>query len=422
MAVYFLSHAVPLRPNTRLHSASFPPPTHEPSHSTAHFTSSAMASSAASGSRASIQPLSSEQQEAVIKSRMQVDERTLRRVVKKLTLLLSSTDAEVVAASRLSFQSELEAFRLQLARLSSIARNTSEVEISSYTHELSEIESEQEATQARIHALKRRLDEVRRERKNKLEYDVVAGEIVKLPTRAELDESLARLREQLDQVRAEREKYTHMSHDAAQRMRGVIDGLEALRNDVGYEVGERERREVERADGDADGEAGDAGAAGDDGSELGRGKRAGKDRDEPEEGEDDEREEGEQSAAVSRSGSSTPRRTLGDDEARPAAGSAATLNASAPAFRPGGTGTGRKRDSAAVAGSDEEGELDDGSSAGATAAAAASNSNTPRKRQRTEEGEVGTAGDSEEEEGSIRPAAAAAEPSRPARAGTKRRR
>ncbi len=182
-----------------------------------------MASSAASGSRASIQPLSSEQQEAVIKSRMQVDERTLRRVVKKLTLLLSSTDAEVVAASRLSFQSELEAFRLQLARLSSIARNTSEVEISSYTHELSEIESEQEATQARIHALKRRLDEVRRERKNKLEYDVVAGEIVKLPTRAELDESLARLREQLDQVRAEREKYTHMSHDAAQRMRGVID-------------------------------------------------------------------------------------------------------------------------------------------------------------------------------------------------------
>lgn len=383
----------------------------------------------ASSSRTAIQPLTSEQQEAVIKQRMQVDERSLRRLVKKLTLLLSSKDLESVSSSRLSFKADLESFRLQLLRLSSIAHGTCQVEIQSYASELSEIELEQQATQQRIDALKQKLQDVRRERKNKLEYDVVAGDIVKLPTRKELEESLGRLSEQLAGVSAEREKYADMSREGAGRTGEAIRVLDALRNDVGYEVGERERREVERADGDADGETGDGTAAAgsngnlDDGSESGSAARKGrKGEDETEEGEE---EEGEQGQAASRSGSSTPRRPIAverDDAAVP------SLNPSAPTFRPSSTAaavpassstssTRRKRDSTAVTASDEEGELADGSSS----SAAASNSNTPRKRQRTEEGEVATAGESEEEEGSIQPSAAAGNSSSKAvRAGTKR--
>lgn len=356
----------------------------------------------ASSSRTQLQPLTGEQQEHIIKQRMQVDERSLRRLVKKLTLLLGSTCAESVSTARLSFQADLEAFRLQLLRLSSIARGTCEVEIASYTQELSEIEQEQARTRDRIAALKQRLEDVRRERQNKLEYDTVAAEIVTLPTRAELNESLTRLGEQLQSVRAERAKYVDMSRDAAARMGVVMRDVEALRNDVGYEVGERERREVERADGDADAEAGD------DASESGRKQGKAEAGDEPEEGEQSEHDD---SANAMRSGSSTPR---GD--------ALAVLNPSAPTFRPtagGGATTAarRKRDSTAVTASDEEGEVGDGSSA-----AAASNSNTPRKRQRTEEGEVAGA-DSEEEEGSIQPAASAAsESAGRSRAGTKRRR
>ncbi|SJX60922.1 uncharacterized protein SRS1_12148 [Sporisorium reilianum f. sp. reilianum] len=370
----------------------------------------------ASSSRAHLQPLTSEQQESIIKQRMQVDERTLRRLVKKLALLLSSKDAESVCSARLSFKADLEALRIQLLRLSSTAHGTCRVEIASYAQELSEIEAEQHETQGRIDALKQKLQDVRRERKNKLEYDVVAGEIVKLPTRMELEASLARLGEQLQGVKAEREKYVDMSRDAAQRMGVVVGGLDALRNDVGFEVGERERREVERADGDADGEAGDAAAAGaahgDEASESGgaRKGRSGKPSDEPEEGEE---EEGEDNTALSRSGSSTPRRPAAleaDSSTAPA------LNPSAPTFQPAGTtSTRRKRDSTAVTASDEEGEVGDGSSS----AAAASNSTTPRKRQRTEEGEV--ASEEEEEEGSIQPAVAAL-PRSGARGGVKRRR
>lgn len=362
-----------------------------------------MASSSASGSR-QLQPLNAEQQELIIKQRMQVDERSLRRLVKKLTLLLSAADPESVSSARLSFKADLEAYRLQLLRLSSIAHSTCPIETQSYTDELQEIEQEQAQTQERIYALKRKLEDVRRERKNKLEYDVVAGEIVKLPTREELEGALERLREGLEGVKGEREKYKSMSQGAVERLREVIGGLEGLRNDVGYEVGERERREVERADGDADGETALAGAEGDGALESGR--RASKE--EPEEGE--EAEEGED---VNRSGSSTPRLA-----------GAGLLNPSAPTFRPStvaaageGSGAGRrKRDSSAVAGSDEEGEVG-GDAAG-------SNSNTPRKRQRTtEEGE-----ESEEEEGSIQPTAASVvvtsseSGGRPARGGVKRRR
>ncbi|CDR88252.1 uncharacterized protein SPSC_03913 [Sporisorium scitamineum] len=375
----------------------------------------------ASSPRTQLPPLTHEQQEYIIKQRMQVDERTLRRLIKKLTLLLSSKDAESIASSRLSFKADLEAYRLQLLRLSSIAHGTCQVEINSYTAELSEIEAEQQQTQQRIDALKQRLQDVRRERKNKLEYDVVAGEIVKLPTRMELEESLGRLSEQLEGVKAEREKYVDMSKNAAERMDVVINELVSLRNDVGFEVGERERREVERADGDADGDAGDAAAADgshrDDASESGAGRkgRSRKLSDEPEEGEEEEGED----TPVGRSGSSTPRRLATMEEDTSSA--VPPLNPSAPTFRPtgniGAASARRKRDSTAITASDEEGEVGDGSSA-----AAASNSNTPRKRQRTEEGEVG----SEEEEGSIQPSTVApvvvGESRTGARAGTKRRR
>ncbi|SPO22870.1 uncharacterized protein UTRI_01548 [Ustilago trichophora] len=371
-----------------------------------------------------VQPLTGEQQEHIIKQRMQVDERSLRRLVKKLTLLLSSKDSESISSSRLSFKADLEALRLQLSRLSSIARGTSQVEIASYQTELSEIEYEQQQTQERILALKQRLEDVRRERKNKLEYDVVAGEIVKLPTRQELEETLGRLGEQLEGTRAEREKYKDMSKDASQRLERVIGELEQLGNDVGYEVGERERREVERADGDGEADGHEAGAgagAADDVSDAGRRSRRRKvSGEDPEEGEEEEGEQSEPGVAADRSGSSTPRRIPAEEEAP------ATLNPSAPTFTPSTTAAGgstasttrRKRDSTAVTASDEEGEVGDGSSS----AAAASNSNTPRKRQRTEEGEVGPAGESEEEEGSIQPAAAPLESGRSTRTGIKRRR
>lgn len=342
----------------------------------------------ASSSRNPLPSLTSEQQEHAIKQRMLVDERSLRRLVKKLTLLLASADAESVSSSRISFKADLESLRLQLLRLSSIAHTTSAVEISSYTSELVEIESEQQRTQERIQALKRRLEDVRRERKNKLEYDVVAGEIVKLPTRSELEQSLGRLGEQLEGVRAERGKYRDLSTNGDGRMGEVIGMLQELRNDVGYEVGERERREVERADGDADGEAEPAATVPDDGSESGRKRTRKVSGDEREEGEEEE------GAAFSRSGSSTPRRPLKVEDD---AASVTALNPSAATFRPSApassSSTRRKRDSTAVTDDDEEGEVGDSVGGG-------SNSNTPRKRQRTEEGEVAS---EEEEEGSIQP-------------------
>ncbi|PWZ00868.1 hypothetical protein BCV70DRAFT_199235 [Testicularia cyperi] len=405
-----------------------------------------MASNAASGSRTPIQALSGEQQEAIIKQRMQVDERSMRRLVKKFTALLGARDPELLSLARLSFQADLSALQIQLSRLTSIARNTSTVEIHSYTSELAAIELDQTHTRTRIDLLKRRLDDVKRERTHKLEYDLVASEIVALPTRAELADSVGKLREQLARVVAENARYAETSRVRAGRVARVVGLVDALHSEVENDVGERERREVERdgdadGDGDGDGEDADAGRAGagagagdDDGaSNSDLVDRAPRSRlesgEEPEEGEQDQESEPPQTTTLS---SSRDTRS----------GAAALLNPSARTFRPTSTlisnstaastaetspgaglaaagGSRRKRDSTALVGSDEEGELDDSvpptstsasaaaAAAGAVAGVAASNGNTPRKRQRTHAGatdEEGELGESEEEEGSIRPA------------------
>lgn len=332
-----------------------------------------MASHAASGSRIRIQPISDAQQDEVIRKRVQIDEVKLRRLVKKLTSVLAAQETEALSIAQISFSEELEVLQRTLSRLTSVAHATSEVEIHSYRRELSDIEEQHNTTTSRIEMLKRRLEEVKLERKNKLEYDVVAAEIVQLPTRSELAESLAKLAEQLEQVHAENAKYASMSKTAAERMSSVADSISTLQNDIGYEVGERERREVERGDGEADAEPTDLSS------------RTG----EPEEGEETEQRH---SSTPTGSGSRTPR--LAALESDPPV---IALNPSAPVFQPNpasttSTSTPRrsrpKRGSSALNGSDEEGELQDTSGRKTSANNTPlknSNDDTPRKRQRHQE-------------------------------------
>ena len=200
--------------------------------------------------------LTPDEQETLIKTRMAVDERGIRRLVKKFAQIHAHAgpagqpvaEAEEEAAARLSFQLELDQLRLSLSRLDSIAHATTGLQRDAYTAELASIRASQAAAHATIRHLKQQLRNVQRERSNKLSYDAIASEISSFPTRHQLRLSLDRLSQTLHTLRAERAKYTETSTAAVTRITQARIALEQLQADIGVEIGERERRQVERAD------------------------------------------------------------------------------------------------------------------------------------------------------------------------------
>ena len=200
--------------------------------------------------------LTPDEQETLIKTRMAVDERGIRRLVKKFAQIHAHAgpagqpvaEAEEEAAARLSFQLELDQLRLSLSRLDSIAHATTGLQRDAYTAELASIRASQAAAHATVRHLKQQLRNVQRERSNKLSYDAIASEISSFPTRHQLRLSLDRLSQTLHTLRAERAKYTETSTAAVSRITQARIALEQLQADIGVEIGERERRQVERAD------------------------------------------------------------------------------------------------------------------------------------------------------------------------------
>lgn len=156
----------------------------------------------------------------------------------------------------LVFRLELEAFVLQLERVEAVATKTTVAEVQTYKTMVASMDQEKIDTLQSIEELKRELVHVQQERKNKLEYDQLASEIMKYGTRDELESHLSTLRTTIDSLVGESSNYTDIMEQSKSRFAGIASELKKLRADVGFEVGERERREVEReGEGDAEEEA-----------------------------------------------------------------------------------------------------------------------------------------------------------------------
>jgi hypothetical protein len=146
----------------------------------------------------------------------------------------------------LAFRLELEAYILQLGRVEAVATQTTVAEVQTYKYMVELMDQEKIDTLEAIEELKRELVFVQQERKNKLEYDQLASEIMKYGTREELESQLASLRATISNLTGESSKYTDIMEQSQSRFIGIASELKKLRADVGFEVGERERREVER--------------------------------------------------------------------------------------------------------------------------------------------------------------------------------
>lgn len=268
----------------------------------------------------------------------------------------------------LAFRLELEAYILQLGRVEAVATQTTVAEVQTYKRMVELMDQEKIDTLQAIEELKRELVFVQQERKNKLEYDQLASEIMKYGTREELENQLASLRTTISNLTGESSKYTDIMEQSQSRFTGIASELKKLRADVGFEVGERERREVER---EGEGEV------------------------------EEERRAGEEAAEVSAAASAREDATgEGQSDSREARentkGGRLTLNAAAAPFEPRGSTPGvagsvsdalsKRRRSGRRAGAEDD-DLDD---------------DTAAKKRAREEGEMSEAdAEQEEEEGAV---------------------
>lgn len=241
-----------------------------------------------------------------------------------LLMLLTPVHALPSARDTASFSLEIESFVLGLARMEAVANQTAVQEVEAYEARVGTIRHEREQTAETIEALKRELAEVQQDRQNKLEYDALASEIMKVGTRTELEAQLAALHDAIGTLVNDSAKYTEVMNTSHGRFESIASQLEMLRADVGFEVGERERRAVERegADGDADG------------ADV-----------ESDNEDDDDKERAAAAAGAGDANAATAAALDGDGDndgrlsrASSRAPSRRALNPAAPAFQPGGDG------------------------------------------------------------------------------------
>jgi hypothetical protein len=204
--------------------------------------------------------LKAHEQDAVIQERLAIPERSLKMLASKMNAIAKASDAGQTSQAITAFALELEAFMLNITRLEAVAGQTTEKEVAEYESRAHTLQEDCRQTETSIAALKRELVDVRQDRQNKLAYDELANEISKFGTREELETSLAGLHESIDMLHSESAKYDEIMQSSRERFETIAAQLESLRTDVGHEVGERERRAVER--GREDGDVGDDGAGG----------------------------------------------------------------------------------------------------------------------------------------------------------------
>ncbi|KAJ3519755.1 hypothetical protein NM688_g9256 [Phlebia brevispora] len=165
-----------------------------------HPETSTQATSAAQKSIV-IAPMSVQQEDNIIHTRITNDEKALRRVAKKFhnytsiaydpVVPPSPTAATSVEDARDAFLIELASFHLSLKKSLMVCEAEAR-QVEEYQRERERIENERVRLRDQIEELKSSLEQAQLHRKRKMEYDVIAEKINTLPSREELEQCVYR--------------------------------------------------------------------------------------------------------------------------------------------------------------------------------------------------------------------------------------
>ncbi|KAJ3130066.1 THO complex subunit 7 [Nowakowskiella sp. JEL0407] len=141
------------------------------------------------------------------------------------------------------FIADLSMFETQIQKFQ-ILHQMNQTEVAKYEEECSKIETEAGSTVLDIEGLLEKLKESQRIRKNKMEYDEIAKEIGKLPSRAASSKNIAQLKEEIEKLHAERRSLNESKELRRKAMQHLSESLKSVQQMI---HDERERTEAERA-------------------------------------------------------------------------------------------------------------------------------------------------------------------------------
>ncbi|KAF8557009.1 hypothetical protein OG21DRAFT_1475713 [Imleria badia] len=183
-----------------------------------------------------IPPLSTDEEDAIIHTRITNDERALRRIVKKFhnyaslahTSLLPPTQGGSVDDAREAFLVELASFELALKKSLMICEAESR-QVEEYQRERHRIEQEHDLLRGQISELKVALEHAQMERRRKMEYDSVAEKINTLPSREELERSILALENDMTAILSEHETQERIIRGQKSALDSIVLDLSSLR-------------------------------------------------------------------------------------------------------------------------------------------------------------------------------------------------
>ncbi|KAL0949379.1 hypothetical protein HGRIS_009448 [Hohenbuehelia grisea] len=294
---------------------------------------------AATPSTSTIPPMTLEEEDQMILSRITNDERPLRRVIKKFQTYISLVTSPVTGVSadqntpsaatledaREAFLMELASFQLLLKKNAMICEAEAR-QVEEYHREKARIDDEHGALRGQIEQLKTGLEHAQIQRKRKIEYDNVAEKINTFPSRDELNQSIQSLENDMATIQAEHETQDRTIYSQKSSLDGIITALGSLRfigrEDATVSLVTTPVRspspDTQTADGDVDlSLAGNSAGSIPPDTEMDTGNPhngAEKEEGEREEGEQEEKEEGENTPVDSETrGTSTNRTDAGED-------------------------------------------------------------------------------------------------------------
>ncbi|KAF5388008.1 hypothetical protein D9615_000541 [Tricholomella constricta] len=205
-------------------------------------TSTAEASQSSTSRPLVIPPLTAEEEDNVILSRITNDERPLKRVIKKFHNYTALSHTPVVPAvvssgstkepsledAREAFLVELATFELSLKKSAMICEAEAR-QVEEYQRERQQINDEHGILGGQIEQLKTALEDAQMVRRRKIEYDLVAEKINTLPSREDLERSIQALENDMTAIRAEHENQSRTLYDQKSSLDTIISQLDYLR-------------------------------------------------------------------------------------------------------------------------------------------------------------------------------------------------
>ncbi|XP_076624406.1 THO complex subunit 7 isoform X1 [Colletes latitarsis] len=169
--------------------------------------------------------------EEVIRRRLLIDgdgtgdDRRINMLLKSFIKWINSPDADNTLHERMLSQLAQCEFAQRKSRLVS---NMSQEELKSYEQLSKEIEIQIEEAKRDIEKTKAELQDAKRVRKNRIEYDVLAKVINEQPDRVETNLKLATLREELDKLKEKSEQLEHKLEMRRKQFHVLISSIHSL--------------------------------------------------------------------------------------------------------------------------------------------------------------------------------------------------